>query len=426
MAKPTPTADAAPSASDLHRKQIVRLEEHQTQRDMADLSRRLRKRPLVLFFGRATFSDNSKYLYLRALAENRGYDVMWCTTSKTLAATLAANGLPCQLISPNDDRSIDLLLHAAVAVFTINPFESVGLSMALLGCLAGAQHVQLWHGVSVKRLNLQLLPHLGARGADIRQYWLANCMADHVLSTTSLLDDYWREVFGCRSLLRAGMPRNEVIVRNAEGLEWLGAELPQRACDALLGSAPVILVVPTWQRGKGTELTDPSFIARTLLFARQHGAQVFYKAHPTYFEQWSASKNDIEGLHLIDPGVDLYPCLHRFDALVTDYSSIMFDYLLTGKPVLTLDLDAQGHRSFEPDYSLAPPGDFRIPFSGDTFIDKATEALGSDQGRQARLDYAARLFETDATQASDSLLKVIDVLVERSQASDHQVWQAGA
>ena len=45
---------------------------------------------------------------------------------------------------------------------------AVGLSLALLGCLAGAQHVQLWHGISVKRLNLQLIPHLGARGADIR------------------------------------------------------------------------------------------------------------------------------------------------------------------------------------------------------------------------------------------------------------------
>ncbi len=423
MAKPAPSA-AAP-AVDPQRRQIQRLEEHQTQRDMAELSRRIRKRPLVLFFGRATFADNTKYLYLRSLAAPRGWQVMWCTTSKPLAASLAANGLPCQLIGASDDRSIDLLLHAAVAVFTLNPFESVSLSLALLGCLAGAQHVQLWHGISVKRLNLQLIPHLGARGADIRQYWLANAQADHVLSTGSHFDAYWREVFGCTSLLRAGMPRNEVIVRPADGHEWLGAELPQRACDALLSQAPVILVVPTWQRGKGTELTDPSFIARTLLFARQHGAQVFYKAHPTYFEQWRASRDDIDGLHLIDPGVDLYPCLHRFDALVTDYSSIMFDYLLTGKPVLTLDLDAQAHQSYEPDYALVPAGDFRIPFSGDTFIEKASQALGSDQGRQARLDYAARLFETDPGQASDSLLKVIDVLVERSQAPDHQVWQIG-
>lgn len=425
MAQPAPRPDAANPAADPQRKQLARLEEHQTQRDMSELSRRLRKRPVVLFFGRASFSDNTKYLYLRSLAQSRGYEVVWCTTSKPLASSLAAHDLPCRLISANDDGAIDLLLHAAVAVFTLNPFESVGLSLALLGCLAGAQHVQLWHGISVKRLNLQLIPHLGARGADIRQYWLANAQADHVLSTGSHFDAYWREVFGCKSLLRAGMPRNEVIVRPADGLEWLGAELPQAACDALLGSAPVILVVPTWQRGKGTELTDPSFIARTLLFARQHGAQVFYKAHPAYIEQWSAGQGDIEGLHLIDPGVDLYPCLHRFDALVTDYSSIMFDYLLTGKPVLTLDLDAKSHRSFEPDYSLVPDGDFRIPFTSDDFIARASDALSGDEGRQARLDYAARLFETDPAQASDSLLKVIDVLVERSQERDHQVWQIG-
>jgi CDP-glycerol glycerophosphotransferase len=45
-----------------------------------------------------------------------------------------------------------------------------------------------------------------------------------------------------------------------------------------------------------------------------------------------------EGLYLLDPGTDVYPWLNRFDALVTDYSSIMFDFLLTGRPVLRLRL----------------------------------------------------------------------------------------
>ena len=69
--------------------------------------------------------------------------MLWCTTSPALAADLTARGLPCLAIDASCDVTIDTFLHAAVAVFTINPFESVGLSLSLLGCLAGAQQVQL-------------------------------------------------------------------------------------------------------------------------------------------------------------------------------------------------------------------------------------------------------------------------------------------
>jgi len=428
---PAPIPAATPAATsgstpDLTRKHLSRLQEHQSERDCERLSRKLRKRPLVLFFGRTTFSDNSKYLYLRALASARGYDVLWCTTSPALAADLTARGLPCLAIDASCDVTIDTFLHAAVAVFTINPFESVGLSLSLLGCLAGAQQVQLWHGVSVKRLNLQLLPYLGARGADIRQYWMANCAADHVLSTSSRLDGYWREVFGCRSLLRAGMPRNEVIMRAAADNEWLGAELPARSIQALQGQAPAVLIVPTWQRGKSTPLTETEFLAHALQFARRNGAEVFFKAHPAYFDGWSQGEGEIEGLHLIDPGVDIYPWLHRFDALVTDYSSIMFDYLLTGRPVLTLELHEGGHQRYEPDFSLVPPGEFRVPFQVEDFSQTLIDVLSSDRARDARLGYASQLFETDPSRASDTLLQVVDRLVEQSQAADFVVWNAAA
>jgi hypothetical protein len=377
----------------------------------------------VLFFGRNSFADNSTYLFLRALSQARGWDALWATPSAELAATLAAHGLPHLHTGRNSEATLDAFLHAAVAVFTVNPLESVGLSPSLLGALAGAQQLQLWHGISVKKLNLQLLPHLGARSAELRPYWLANCGADHVLSTAACFDAYWREVFGCRSLLRAGMPRNEVILRPAQGLEWLGAELPERAEAALRTDAPAILVVPTWQRGKATALTEPAFLAHAIQFSRRTGAQVFFKAHPTYFGRWEGGRQEIDGLHLVDPGVDIYPWMHRFDALVTDYSSILFDFLLTGRPALALQVDA--HQSYEPDWGLVPAGDFRTPFSVDGFADTLYRALTEDGGREARLAYAQRVFETDPLAAGDALLQVIDTLVEQSRQPDHRVWQAG-
>lgn len=393
--------------------------------DFASLSTKTRKRPLVLFFGRSTFSDNSKYLYLRALAGARGYEVLWCAQDGPLAEQLAARGLPCLAMDKDPQRTLDTLLHAGVAVFTVNPFESVGLSPDRLACLAGAAKVQLWHGISVKHLNLQLLPHAGPQDAKLLPYWLANCGADHLLSTASHFDGFWRDAFGCRSLIRAGQPRNEVLVRPAEGHEWLGAELPDRARRALESGRPAVLVAPTWQRDKATELLESEFLARAVLFARQHRVEVFFKVHPTYAGHWSADTEPVEGLHLLDPGVDLYPWLSRFKALVTDYSSIAFDFLLTGRPVLTLDIDSQSHHRFEPDWSLLPPGRFSVPFRSGDFDACLSRALDSDTEASLRKDFAAQLFETDPSRACDALLQALDTLVEQSQARDHRVWAPG-
>ena len=404
---------------------LDRLDDLQMAEEFAQLSVKLKKRPLVLFFGRTTFADNSKYLFLRAASQARGYDVVWCTINGELAAQLHAQNLPCLKLDNDIDLTLDLLLHAAVAVFTLNPLESVGMSQPMLGCLAGAKQVQLWHGVSVKKLTLQLLGYLGARAADARQYWLSSIRADHVLSTASYFDPYWREVFGCRHLARAGMPRNEVLMRPASELEFIGAELPERSRKALESGRPAILVVPTWQRGKWTELTGSAFLAHAVKFAREHRANIFFKAHPTYFGHWKQKDQEVEGLHLVDPGIDVYPWMSRFSALVTDYSSIMFDFLLTGKPVLTLDLNPGDHQSYEPDYGLVPEGDFRITYNTETLSTKLKRALFDDKNKDMRLAYAKQVFESDPLTACDDLLQLIDRLVEQSQQPDFKVWVPG-
>ncbi|MBN8486616.1 MAG: CDP-glycerol glycerophosphotransferase family protein [Burkholderiales bacterium] len=405
---------------------LTRLDQQQLATDFAQLSRSVRKRPLVLFFGRNAFSDNSKYLYLRAVAASRGYEVHWATFDRTLTATLQGLGLPVIRLGADIDASIDTLLHAAVAIYTVNPIESLGQLAPLLGCLAGAKQLQLWHGISVKRLTLQLLPHLSARATELRQPWISSTGVDHVVSTAPAFDAYWREVFGCRHLVRAGLPRNEVILRQASDLEMVGARLPDAVLPLLQDSAPALLLMPTWQRGKPTPLTDPGFLRRAEAWGRAQGAHLFLKAHPSLIGRDCGLSGVGSHLHLLDTALDIYPWLFRFNALVTDYSSVMFDHLLSGHPVLTLDLADGQHQRFEPDYSLVPPGDYRYDFSAEGFEDVWLRALLDDPLRAARQAYAREIFASDPAQACDDLLRVVDRLVEQATAPDWQVWQPAA
>jgi len=409
-----------PQAEEQMRAQLALIEEQTVAGQLSAISKRVRKRPLVLFFGRNTFADNTKYLYLRAVSEQRDYEVLWCTVEAELAASLKKAGLPVHQIGKNMDASLDLLLHAAVAVFCVNPNESLKGSFALTACLDGAKKLQLWHGVSVKHLLLSLIPHISVRELVNRRAWEFASRADYVLSTAATFDAYWRGVFGCKTLVRAGFPRNEVILRDSTPEERIGCELPESMLKLLSGPQKKVLVVPTWQRERPTWLTSEECLVGLSQLGQKKGITFFVKAHPTY-QATGGDTHEIGGLQILNPGVDVYPLLRSFDALVTDYSSIQFDFLLTEKPVLSLDLKPGEHQSFEPDWSLVPNVDFRHRFTSQTFEARLHEALHDDRLAGARREMCSKIFETDQRDSSAALLRLIGRLVQEATAPDYGV-----
>jgi CDP-glycerol glycerophosphotransferase len=375
--------------------------------DYAELSQKTAKRPLVLFFGRPTFADNTKYLFLATRRAAIGCEVVWCGTSKPLLAQLGAQGFACHDMTGEPRKTCNLFLHASVAVFCENPAAALGLNSAFSGCLAGAQKIQLWHGVSVKQLDLMLIPHLDIRDTYFRGQLRFATRVDHFLSTAPALDAFWIRAFGCTSLVRAGQPRNEVLVRDATAEEMLGAELPPAQADLLRSAKRKLLVVPTWQRGgKLLHISTPAFHAQLARWATANDGVVFVKSHP--FLRAAELPKDIPGkVFFLGAGTDVYPWMAKFDALITDYSSIMFDYLLTHKPIFAFNSRTQASYGFEPDYSLIPEGNFRYEFEADNFEDVIAKNLGDHPLHASQKKLGAQLFETPPLEAGAQLVQFI-------------------
>lgn len=402
------------------KRSLVELEESRRAAEYERLSRKVAKRPLVLYFGRSSgFSDNAKYAFLHAAAAPRPYELLWCGFDAAVHAQLSGLGLPSLLIQQDLRRSIDVLLHAAAAVFCVNPNESLRGNPVLAACLAGARQLQLWHGISVKHLMLDLMGHLDLRQNSLRRGFDLGSRCDAMLSTAASFDAYWHRSFGAGTLLRAGHPRNEVLLREPQPLEMLGAELDPAAADALLGrGGPKLLLVPTWQRGHATWLESPAARARLVAFARSCGATVFAKRHPMVQGDPSGSDGIVE----LGAQLDLYPWLRGFDLLVTDYSSILFDFLLGGRPVATLDIDAGAHQSYEPDWSLLPPlPEYRHRFVPETLESTLTAALEADHLAPARAESAAVLFESDPLAACGAVQAFVDGWMAAHAPRDYAV-----
>ncbi len=386
--------------------QPVTPEQELLYHDYGELSQKVAKRPLVLFFGRATFSDNTKYLFLATRRAALGCDVVWCSQHKPLLAELAARGFACHDLGGDPKKTCNLFLDAAVAVFCENPATALGLNTAFSGCLAGAQKLQLWHGVSVKQLDLMLIPHLDVRDQYFRRQLRFATRVDHFLSTSSALDGFWIRAFGCTSLVRAGQPRNEVIVRPPTAEEMIGAELPPEQADLLRSKKRKLLLVPTWQRGQPLHISTPAFHEQLERWATANDGVVFVKSHP--FLLRSELPDDVPGkLHFLGAGVDVYPWMAKFDALITDYSSIMFDFLLLHRPIFTFNSRTQVAYGFEPDYSLIPDGDFRYEFDADTFESVVAQNLADHPLHAAQRKLSAQLFETPPADASAQLVTFI-------------------
>lgn len=380
----------------------------QVGRELATLSKVVPKRPLVLFFGRPTFSDNTKYLYLEALGAAREYEVLWMTATPTLHDELTANGLPSFNFMANPSDAVRLMLQATVAVFCENMNAAFGGNNLFAGALAGARKVQLWHGVSVKQLDLMLIPHLDANDSGFRNAVKLATRTEYFLSTSRQLDAFWAQSFGASQMVRAGQPRNAVVVREATAHEMIGARVSD-AQRAVLDDPTIrkIIVVPTWQRGNPLFISTAPFYERLVRWAERENVAIFVKQHP--FRVGAALPVELpRRLFFLDAGVDVYPWLSRFDALVTDYSSIMFDYLLTGKPVFTFDARTETAYGFEPDWSLVPDTPFRYAFDAENMEQVLDDNFEAHPLQESQRTMCAQLFETDARTAATELLRLLD------------------
>jgi CDP-glycerol glycerophosphotransferase len=298
------------------------------------ISLRKKKSPIVVYFGRPnSFSDNSKYLYLDACTNAYGIQPFWATANKPIIDLLESSDLPVLPLTGPMDTALQVLVKAAAVVFCVNPNEAM-LDARVRAAVAGAFKVQLWHGLFANNLDLQLTDQasLSDRGLTYQLFGAAE--VDAVLSPSAQHDQNFTAAFGAPYLIRAGYPRNEVLFRDPTDLEQLGA---MAECDlSAVSAGRRILFCPTFSK-----IGQPIWLEEWLLALLREihatlGVTTFIKPHPFEAKIARAFTSITEGVYVIPAVADIYPSLRIFDLMISDYSSLMDDFQLTGKPILIL------------------------------------------------------------------------------------------
>jgi CDP-glycerol glycerophosphotransferase len=181
--------------------------------------------------------------------------------------------------------------------------------------------LQTWHGTMLKKLALDR----GGRGLRTRIAVLRERDRwDALLAQNPYSAEIFRSAYAMRRpIWQEGYPRNDVLHSD-------GRAAAVRAAVGIPNGARVVLYAPTW-RDDRTEMVDFVDLAA---FARDldAGHVVLARGH----SRTLAHGHDLEGAGLID--VTSYPDMADLllvaDVLVTDYSSVMFDFAGTGRPIV--------------------------------------------------------------------------------------------
>ncbi|CAE6859713.1 Teichoic acid glycerol-phosphate transferase [Paraburkholderia nemoris] len=210
--------------------------------------------------------------------------------------------------------------------------------------------LNLWHGIPLKRLGIQsrvawerdLVPVTQRYSAliscsKIDQFAMALCF-------DMKIDDVWI----------TNTPRNDRLM-----------ELPTNTPPQPIGAfKKTILYAPTWRDGEeATELfpfDDFDFDSLDRLLAA-HDAQLVIRRHVV--ERKDASDASFPGSRVIveanSEQRSVQQMLLQTNVLVTDYSSIFFDFLLLDRPMIFIPYDAhryEARRGFMFDYETVTPG----------------------------------------------------------------------
>ena len=298
----------------------------------------------VLVFGsfHGAFNDNTKYLFLYATRNLRPqYRPVWISTRRqTVAHVRRLGGEAHWVASP---RGLWLALRGRW--WFVNAYTS-DVAFFLSG---GAKIVNLWHGLPWKCIEFGIKKGALAKRYNRTDRWdvffhpACFIRPDYVASGGAKVSEIFAGAFriDVGQCLPCGYPRNYLLGRpHDEVMAFIGQYEPVSTlalAKKIQTYTKTFIYMPTWrdsQRNlfaKGLDLN-----ALNEVMAEQ-GALAIMKPHPnTARPDHTAYSN----LIFMESTADVYAILPLTDVLITDYSSVMFDYpLMAGKAMILYQYD---------------------------------------------------------------------------------------
>ena len=304
---------------------------------------------------RGAFNDNAKYLFIHVSEQKHEIHSVWLSVKRATVLEIREKGLKSyHVLSP---KGIWFALTSKYWFF--NAYSS-----DIMFCLSGnTTRVNLWHGLPMKRIEFDIV-----RGPLADRYLKKTLKEryyhpetfqrpDYVLSSTSFFSDIFARAFLIPEshCMEFGYPRNEILTCDDAKRQGFIARYEPETIGHLLSMIhegdyhKVFIYMPTW-RDSQRELFVQSFdLDKMNRILKNQNSLLLLKPHANTIVDATAFAR-YSNVMLIDAKTDVYPILPFTDVLISDYSSILYDYILMQNKDVILYLydykDYVGERDF--------------------------------------------------------------------------------
>jgi len=311
------------------------------------LAKIIRKNKNIWIFGAGygdKYADNSKYLFEYVNEYHPEIRAIWLTKNNKAYELIKSKGY--EVYYRYSLKSIILGLKAKYTIFV----HSNSIDCMPFINNKRTKIIQLWHGIPLKKIGFDdnLLKY-NKTTLNIKKFIFPFVHEEYAFIIASSQEDKikFMSAFKTSNVRITGYPRNDLL------------------CNKETNNTFTITYLPTFRDSIGykidlfsdfnfnLELWDKSLSKSSI--------KLNIKMHPLSkpTDELLTKFNVLENINFLDE-IDVAEILPKTDILITDYSSVYFDYLLRDKPIIFAPFDYDNYitkdREFYYNYNEVTPG----------------------------------------------------------------------
>lgn len=347
------------------------------------------------FFGKS-YSDSPKYIYEYLSKNYPGkYRFIWVTNEK---AKIPYSHTKVKRFSI---RYCYYLARCKYDVFNVRQPEWMKKR-------EGTVFLETWHGTPLKKLVFDQEEVMGASPLHKAQFYRQSRYWDYLVAANQFSTETFRRAFLYeKEMLEFGYPRNDIM--HDPNKEKIAAEIKRKL--HIPENKKTILYAPTWRDDEYYGHGAYKFALKLDLhmLKKELGKDYVVLLRTHYF---IADSLDVTGLEDFAYNVSKYDDISELylisDLLITDYSSVFFDYANLKRPILfyTYDLDKYRDmlRGFYMDIHTEVPGP--LLFTSEEVVDaiKNIEDI-NEEYKEKYSEFYERFCSLEDGHASENIAK---------------------
>lgn len=285
---------------------------------------------VLISFGGAPYGDNPKYIAEQLLKTAPHLSLVWLTKVSPDKAGVPAGVKAVRF------QSAASFYHIATAKVWVNNARTFYYSKR-----RGQFYINTWHGFALKQIERDVQSVLPP---DYPAMAIADSKAtDLYISEASFMTGIYKNSFWYNGeVWEIGSPRNDVILNQRDG------KIRKAVLDAFSLSLDkkIILYAPTFRADYSMDAYRIDYGALAAACEKRFGGEfvTLVRLHPKIVSKSAEVCTYTDKVLNASPYPDMQELLVAADVVVTDYSSLMFDFALSLKPCFQFATDIEEYK----------------------------------------------------------------------------------